>query len=267
MYIVFDNDDDNDEDDNDDSKYHDDTTLLIIFCIIHSHELCLLQGDHIMMWGSITPGAILVISLVVVSCHSDLPSYRTIHRSDPYADIFSCKSSDDWHFCFEDKCKCCGHIARCEEMTDLCDKDHPDHSCYLPSLPQEITTLDLSRSFTQFPVLLTKEFFANVTQITNLDFSFNRVSKITENTFEELQNLTTLVCNSMRIRTGSFPFLSLRPLSLLKNLEIMNLKQTDYDIVLFYFYLQTLIILIQIFSACSWMASLLLVVTCFTFLT
>jgi Leucine-rich repeat (LRR) protein len=232
MMIMIYNDDDDDDDDNDDDD-DDDNDDALFFSAKN-------------MGTKTQPGGILFLLIVVVVLVEsiDLPSYRTILRSNPYDDGARSINSfdrDPWRFCFEDKCRCRGHVALCANMSELCGKIQYHEKlngiwglqriqfrdpCYLPSLPTEISALDLSGSYAKSGVILTRDFFVNVTQITYLDFSRNTVLAIRGNPFEALTNLITLLWNQVQIKTGWFSLPLLSPLSFLENLELTM----DYDV-------------------------------------
>jgi Leucine-rich repeat (LRR) protein len=171
---------------------------------------------------------ILFIVLFTGLCCSDVTCYPTIPRASSYNNVtLNTSGSEGWKLCGQDRCRCQEHVAKC---TDLCGHNDGDHGneflkhCYIPKLPNEITSLDVSRSFYDLHVILNSDFFANVSHITYLDFSVNTVGPIRENPFELLTNLTTLVWNQVT----EFHLSLLHPLSMLESLEMKGNEITEF---------------------------------------
>jgi Leucine-rich repeat (LRR) protein len=110
-------------------------------------------------------------------------------------------------------------ICRSRDHLEGCYFHYIYKSCYLPKFPPHVTALDLSRSY-DHELDINRDFFKNVSHITYLDFSFNKVDEIKGNPFLWLTNLTTLVWNQVGLI--GFELTLLKPLTLLEDLEMMN---------------------------------------------
>jgi Leucine-rich repeat (LRR) protein len=112
-------------------------------------------------------------------------------------------STDGWSFCFEDKCRCKDDVADCSN-------NHGNLS-FIPVLPPNVTSLNFSFNRVSN---ITDDFFNNVTRIRDVNLDYNDLAGISPVAFRRLGNLTKLsVAHNARLS-----YVTLEPVFAMRNL-------------------------------------------------